>query len=168
MNSFSIYKQQALALATSQIHRSRSLADLQKVFLAVAPQFVDADVYGLYLFDEKLEPMSVISHHAQHNFLSEYEKIRIEDPLFNYLRQEKKFTHSLDIFNQQDWLRQPLHNFLSRWGLDYSIEAPLIHNGHISGTLNFAIGGKKYFGKESLTAAQFLCNEFDLTYKRIV
>lgn len=168
MNSLSIQMQQPLALATSQIHRSRSLGELQKAFLTVVPKFVDADVYGLYLFNDRLETSTVISHHANHKFLSEYELIRREDPLFKFLLQKKKFTHSLEIFNQNDWLKQPLHNFLSRWGLAYSIEAPLIHDGNISGTLNFAIGGKKYFARESLAVARFLCNEFDITYKHIL
>lgn len=168
MNSLSIQRQQPLALATSQIHQSRSLRELQKAFLTVAPKFVNADVYGLYLFDDKLETSTVISHHANHKFLSEYELVRREDPLFNFLLQKKKFTHSLEIFNQNDWLQQPLHSFLSRWGLDYSIEAPLVYDGNISGTLNFAIGGKKYFTRESLVVARFLCNEFDITYKHIL
>ena len=168
MNSLSMPLQQPLALATSQIHRSRTLDELQHTFLDVAPKFVNADAYGLYLFDGNLKTTTVISHRANRKFLSEYETVRREDPLFNFLLKYKKFTHSLDIFNQADWLRQPLHDFLSRWGLDYSIEAPLVHDGHISGTLNFAIGGEKYFARESLAAARFLCNEFDETYRRIL
>ncbi len=168
MNSLSIQKQQPLALATSQIHRSCSLEELQFTFLNVAPKFVKADAFGVYLFDDNLETKTVTAHQANKKFLSEYEKIRTEDPLFRFILQKKKFTHSLDIFDQCDWMQQPLHDFLSRWGLDYSIEAPLIHNGNISGTLNFAIGGEQYFGKESLAAARFLCNEFNITYKRIL
>ncbi len=168
MNSLSIQMQQPLALATAQIHRSRSLHELQKAFLSVAPKFVHADAYGLYLFDDNLEIRTVISHHAQHRFLTEYEKIRREDPLFKFLLQKKKFIHSLEIFNHKDWLRQPLHDFLSRWGLDYSIEAPLVHDGRISGTLNFAIGGSQYFGEESLAVARFLCSEFNASYRRIL
>jgi DNA-binding CsgD family transcriptional regulator len=168
MKSLSIQMQQPLALATSQIHRSRTLEELQLTFLNVAPKFVNADAFGVYLFDDNLETKTVNSHQANHNFLSEYEKIRAEDPLFRFILQKKKFTHSLDIFDQRDWLQQPLHSFLSRWGLNYSIEAPLIHDGHISGTLNFAIGGSHYFGKDSLDAARFLCDEINATYKRIL
>jgi DNA-binding CsgD family transcriptional regulator len=168
MSSLSIYRQQPLALATSQIHRSRSLNELQNAFLTIVPKFVDADAYGLYIFDENLETRTVISHQANHKFLAEYELIRQEDPLFKFLLQKRKFTHSLAMFNQSDWLRQPLHEFLSRWGLDYSIEAPLSHDGNISGTLNFAIAGNRYFAKENLATARFLCSEFDLAYKRIL
>ena len=168
MNTNLIGNQQALALATSQIHRSRSLQELQNTFLNVAPKFVSADAYGLYLFDKDLQTSSVISHRANHRFLAEYEKIRADDPLFNHVVSEKKFTHSLDMFNKRDWLQQPLHDFLSRWGLDYSIEAPLMYEGRITGTLNFAIGGNRYFAEESLVLAEFLCAEFDATYQRLL
>lgn len=168
MSSLSFYTQQPLALATSQIHRSRSIDELQKIFLSVTPKFVNADAYGFYMFDDKLKTRTITSHQADQKFLLEYEKIRREDPLFNHLLKKKKFTHSLDMFNQRDWMQQPLHEFLSRWGLDYSIEAPLTHEGNILGTLNFAIGGSKYFAKESIVAARFLCNEFDAAYKRIL
>ena len=162
------YIQQPLALATSQIHRSRSLEELQKTFLAVTPRFVNADAYGMYLFDDELKTKTISSHQANKKFLNEYEKIRAEDPLFKHLLHNKKFTHSLDVFDRKEWMQQPLHDFLSRWGLDYSIEAPLIHEGNILGTLNFAIGGRKYFGEESIASARFLCGEFDVAYKRIL
>ena len=167
MNSNSSINQQALALATSQIHRSRSLHELQKNFLNVVPRFVNADAYGLYLFDDKLQTSSLTSHQANQHFLSEYEKIRCEDPLFNSLISRKKFTHSLDMFDEQEWSREPLHEFLSQWGLDYSIEAPLFCDGRLKGTLNFAIGGDRYFAEESLALAEFLCAEFEASYQRL-
>lgn len=167
MNSSCLQLQQPLALATSQIHRCRSVDELQSTFLKITPEFVSADAYGLYTFDNQLETKSIISHQANDKFLAEYEAFREKDPLFKFLLRKKSFTHSLDIFSHKDWLRQPLHSFLSRWGLHYSIEAPLIHEGRISGTMNFALGGDRYFSKNSLIVAQFLCNEFDMAYKRI-
>lgn len=167
IDSRSMQKQESLALATSLIHRSRSLDELQKTFFSIAPKFVDADAYGMYLFDDKLKTESIFSYHADQKFLNEYENLRNNDPLFNSLLQKKKFTHSLGLFNRQEWLKQPLHNFLTQWGLEYSIEAPLIVDGHIKGTLNIARSGRKYFEQDSLTSARFLCNEIDVAYKRI-
>ena len=163
----SAQKQGSLALATSLIHRSHSLDDLQKTFFSIVPKFVDADAYGMYLFDDKLNTETIFSYQANQKFINEYENLRNNDPLFNCLLQEKKFTHSLGIFNRQEWIKQPLHDFLSQWGLEYSIEAPLIVDGHVKGTLNIARGGGKYFEQDSLTSARFLCNEIDAAYKRI-
>lgn len=165
--SRSTQKQESLALATSLIHRSRSLNELQKTFFSIAPKFVDADAYGMYLFDDKHKTETIFSYHADQKFLNEYESLRDNDPLFNSLLQKKKFTHSLGVFNRQEWFKQPLHDFLTQWGLDYSIEAPLIVDGHVKGTLNIAKSGEKYFEQDSLTSARFLCNEIDFAYKRI-
>lgn len=163
----SMQKQESLALATSLIHRSRSLDELQKTFFSIAPKFVDADAFGMYLFDDKHKTKTIFSYHADQEFLNEYENLRSNDPLFNNLLKKKKFTHSLSMFNRQEWFKQPLHDFLTQWGLDYSIEAPLIVDGYVKGTLNMAKSGRKYFAQDSLTLARFLCNEIDVAYKRI-
>jgi len=160
-------KQESLALATSLIHRSRSLDDLQKAFFFIAPKFVDADAFGMYLFDDNLNTEAIFSHRANQTFLNEYEDLRNNDPLFKRLLQKKKFTHSLGMFDTQEWLKQPLHDFLSNWGLDYSIEAPLIVDGQVKGTLNIARSGSKYFERDSLTSARFLCSEIGAAFKRI-
>jgi len=161
-----IKRHQPLALATSEIHRSRTVSELQDSFLRVVPRFVSADAYGFYLIDEHLRAKSIISHRADRHFLTEYEKIRREDPLFSHLVKNRKFTHSLELFEEDEWRQQPLHDFLTRWGLNYSIEAPLVYDGRISGSLNFAVG-RRFFAEESLSAARFLCTEFDAAYRRI-
>jgi DNA-binding CsgD family transcriptional regulator len=159
--------QSSLALATSLIHRSRSLEDLRKAFFFIAPRFVHGHAFGMYLFDEMLNTETIFYYQANQKFLHEYENIRNSDPLFKCLLQKQKFTHSLEIFDMQEWLKQPLHDFLSHWGLDYSIEAPLVVDGQVKGTLNIARAGKKYFEPDSLTSASFLCNEIDAAFKRI-
>jgi len=160
-------KQGSLALATSLIHRSRSLDDLRRTFFTIAPRHIDGCAFGMYLFDDKLNTTAIFSHRASHKFLNEYEKLRNNDPLFIRLLKKKRFTHSLGVFDTQEWLRQPLHLFLSRWGLDYSIEAPLIVDGQVKGTLNIARSGSKYFERGSLDSARFLCKEIDAAFNHI-
>jgi len=162
-----VYKQAPLALATSQIHRCRGFDELKKFFLVTVPQFVNADSFGMYLFNDKQETLAVFSHHANQRFLAEYEEIRKEDPLFLDLLQRKEFTHSLKVFEQKKWFEQPLHDFLSRWGLNYTIEAPLIIGGKIMGTLNMARSSKSYFSKDDISTARFLCNEINYVYQNL-
>ena len=107
----------ALALATSQIHRCKRLEDLQQVYLKTVPQVVNADAFGMYLFDDHQQTEAIISRQANQHFLDEYEALREEDPLFNQLRQNQQFIHSLDLFESNSWQDQPLHQFLCRWGL---------------------------------------------------
>ena len=168
MQKLSSEKPNVLALAVSQIHRSRSLEQLQDTFLRIAPRFVEASAYGFYLFDENMQTLKVKAQHAEDAFLNEYEKLRADDPLFKDLVSRKSFTHSLALFDKQEWRQQPLHDFLSQWDLDYSIEAPLVFQGKVSGTLNFAIGGKDYFAPADLSTARFLCEEFNHCYGRIL
>ncbi|HLF29643.1 MAG TPA: helix-turn-helix transcriptional regulator [Xanthomonadales bacterium] len=163
----SMHKQGSLALATSLIHRSRSLEELRKAFFFIAPKFVHGHAYGMYLLDEQLNAQTVFYSHTNLGFLNEYENIRDSDPMFKCLLQRQKFTHSLEIFDLQKWLEQPLHDCLSHWGLDFSIQAPLVVDGQVKGTLNIARGGKRYFEADCLISASFLCSEMDAAFKRI-
>lgn len=160
-------KQTSLALATSSIHRSRSLEELKQAYLHILPKFVDADAFGMYLFDEKLQTQAVCSYQANQHFLDEYEYLRQEDPLFHHLQTKKRFTHSLDMFDSSEWSNKPLREFLCRWGLEYTIEAPLVFDDQLIGTLNMARKGGSYFSRDSLYAARFLCNEIAAAYQHI-
>ncbi len=164
----SIFRQESLALATSQIHRSRSFDELKTAFLTAASQLIGADAYGMYLFNDKQETQAVVSLQANKRFLAEYEDLRKSDPLFIELLKRKQFTHSLGVFEEHSWFKQPLYHFLNRWGLSYSIEAPLISDGKIMGTLNIASGSESYFAQETLSAARFLCNEINYVYQRLL
>lgn len=157
----------ALALATSQIHRCKRLEDLQQVYLQTIPQVINADAFGMYLFDDRQQIEAIFSGQANQHFLDEYEGLREEDPLFKQLRKSQQFIHSLGLFESSSWQDQPLHQFLCRWGLKYSIEAPLISQGKLAGTLNIARGGNRYFDKQSISAARFLCNEINYVYQQL-
>lgn len=150
-----------LVLTLSRIHRSRSVDQLRQVFLKDFPRLIRADAYGMYLFDVELKTQTVFSYRAKPRFLSEYEKQRPADPLLRHVLERKKFTHSLAMYSESEWVQQPLYRFLSRWGLAFSIEAPLLANGSVVGTVNFAIGDKGYFSAETLNLARFLCRELD-------
>lgn len=157
-----------LVLTLSRIHRSRSLKQLRQVFLNDIPRLIPADAYGMYLFEGQSESPSVIAYRAPPRFLSEYEEQRSVDPLLRHVIKRKQFTHSLAMYSESEWVRQPLYEFLSRWGLAFSIEAPLVANGSVVGTLNFAIGKDNYFSSETLELAQFLCQEMDVCCGRLL
>ncbi|MDJ0926033.1 MAG: LuxR C-terminal-related transcriptional regulator [Gammaproteobacteria bacterium] len=157
-----------LVLTLSRIHRSRSVDQLRQVFLHDIPRLIPADAYGMYLFDDELNTQSVFAYRAKPRFLSEYEEQRALDPLLRHVLKRKKFTHSLAMYSESEWVRQPLYDFLSRWGLQFSIEAPLVANGSVVGTINFATSNKAYFSDETLSLARFLCEELDVCCGRLV
>lgn len=157
-----------MVLTLSRIHRSRSIDQLRQVFLSDIPKLIDADAYGMYLFDKELNTQMIFSYRAKPRFLSEYEDQRAVDPLFRDVLKHKKFTHSLAMFSEAEWMRQSLSDFLARWGLAFSIEAPLLANGSVVGTVNFATSNKRYFSAETLNLAKFLCQELDVACGRLV
>jgi len=157
-----------LVLTLSRIHRSRSVDQLRQVFLKDIPRLIPADAYGMYLFDDESKTRAVFAYRAKPRFLSEYEEQRPEDPLLRHVLKRKKFTHSLAIYSEAEWAEQPLYKFLSRWGLAFSIEAPLMANGSVVGTINFATGNKAYFSTETLRLARFLCEEMDACCGRLL
>jgi DNA-binding CsgD family transcriptional regulator len=156
-----------LALGVSAIHRSRTVEELQRACVAVSREVIHADAVGIYLLNEQLQPTAIYSHGVMNGFLPEYEKFRACDPLFRHVVSTNRFTHSMDLFDRRSWFDQPLHSFLSRWGLHYSIEAPLSFNGTVRGTLNLARCGTEYFSHFSIEMSRFLCSEVNAAFQRI-
>lgn len=156
-----------LALVVSAIHRSRTVEDLQRACVGVCRDVVQAEAVGIYLLNEQFQPTAIFSHGVVQGFLPEYEKVRPQDPLFRHLLATGRFTHSMELFDRRAWFDQPLHTFLSRWGLHYSIEAPLTYNGVVRGTLNLARCGTEYFSSPSLEISRFLCSEVNVAFQHI-
>lgn len=156
-----------LALGISRIHRSDSLEELMQAFLSVAPTLVDADAFGLYLLDNRLHARAIYAVRADQRFLTEYERLRMADPCFLHLLRHRSFIHTREVLARQDWLVHPLHELMSRWGLRYSIEAPLMADGQLAGTLNIARRDRGYFESSSLERARFLCEEMACAFERV-
>ncbi len=156
-----------LALGISRIHRSDSLEALMQAFLSVAPTLVDADAFGLYLLDNRLHARAIYAVRADRGFLTEYEQLRMADPCFLHLLRHRSFIHTREVLGRQDWLEHPLHRLMSRWGLRYSIEAPLMTAGRLAGTLNIARRDRGYFESTSLECARFLCEEMACAFERV-
>ncbi len=157
-----------LATGVSRIHRSDSFEALTQAFLSVAPMLVDADAFGLYLLDGKLQARAIYAVRADRRFLAEYERLRMSDPCFLHLLQHRCFIHTRKIVAGHDWNGHPLLDLMSRWGLRYSIEAPLVASGRLAGTLNIARCDRGYFDHDSLAQAQFLCEEMACAFDHIV
>jgi AraC-like DNA-binding protein len=156
-----------LALGISRIHRSDSLEALMETFLSVAPTLVEADAFGLYLLDGRLQARAVYALRADRGFLTGYERLRMSDPCFLHLLRHRSFIHTRELLAQREWVRHPLRHFMSRWGLRYSIEAPLMIGRRLAGTLNIARRDRDYFGDASLSHARFLCDETAYAFERL-
>jgi AraC-like DNA-binding protein len=155
-----------LALGISRIHRSDSLEALMQAFLSVTPTLVDADAFGLYLLDSRLQARAIYAVRVDPGFLTEYEELRMADPCFLHLLRHHRFNHTREVLGVHDW-PDPLHRLMSRWGLRHSIEAPLLAGGRLAGTLNIARCDRGYFESISLERARFLCDEMACAFERL-
>lgn len=157
----------SLAVGISRIHRSTSLEALMQTFLSVAPKLVDADAFGLYLLDGQLRARTIYAVRADRCFLTEYERLRMSDPCFLHLLRHRSFIHTHELLSGRAWTVHPLHQLMSRWGLHYSIEAPLVTVDRLVGTVNIARRDRGYFDDASLSRARFLCEEIACAFERI-
>lgn len=157
----------ALTLAVSRIHRTGTIEELHRAGLSMARDLMEADAWGIYLLDNRLQPIAFYNRGVTQEFISEYEKLRADDPMLHQLVATNSFTHTMELFDDRSWFNHPLHKLMTRWGLDYSIEAPLTFNGAIRGTINIARGGVKYFSSMSLEISRFLCTEINVAFQHI-
>lgn len=161
-------RESMLAVGISRIHRSDSIDSLMQSFLSLVPTLVDADAFGLYLLDDRLHARAIYAVRANRGFLTEYEQLRMADPCFLHVLRNRSFIHTNEVLCPQDWMAHPLHGLMSRWGLRYSIAAPLMADGRLVGTLNIARRDRGYFESTSLGHARFLCDEMACVFERIV
>lgn len=155
-----------LAIGVSRIHRSDSFESLIQAFLSITPALVDADAFGAYLLDERLQASAIYAVRADPGFLREYEKLRMTDPCFLHILRHRRFSHTREVLGRGEW-PEPMQRLMSRWGLRHSIEAPLLAGGRVAGTLNIARCDRGYFESSSLERARFLCDEMTCAFERL-
>lgn len=156
-----------MAVGISRIHRSASFDALVQTFLSVVPTLIDADAFGLYRLDGQLQARTIYAVRADRCFLTEYEQLRMSDPCFLHLQRHRSFIHTRELLTGRAWNVHPLHQLMSRWGLQYSIQAPLVTVDGLVGTVNIARSDRGYFDDSSLARARFLCEEIACAFERI-
>ncbi|MGE0068482.1 MAG: LuxR C-terminal-related transcriptional regulator [Solirubrobacterales bacterium] len=147
---------------------SRDAADLQRRFVRGGAPLVDADIHGIYLFEDGV-PSLVTSTAAPTGFLREYESSgRAADPLLAHLHDSREPVHDRLLFSARDWRREPLRQIMHSWGLEHSLQGPLRVGNRLIGTINFArMTGTRAFGVADLRTAGWLCQQVNDAYRRV-
>ncbi|MFA7281955.1 MAG: LuxR C-terminal-related transcriptional regulator [Sterolibacterium sp.] len=141
-----------------------AISSEQRRFLRELPDVFSADRVGLYLLNDKCIPRNIFSSFAEKasdQFLSEYERqFRSIDPIFWYLRKHKTAMEGSTLLGKEGWKRHRLHQWLLKWGLGHSMQAAIICNGKLFGTLNVARTlGKSQFSQEEIENLSHVCHE---------
>jgi DNA-binding CsgD family transcriptional regulator len=143
--------------------RAKLMDDLGKVMPARA--------YGLYRLDGNLQPNDVAAQGVPDTFLLRYEEAgRSNDPMMASIIRSHLPTHNLKVLSPQQWLRHPLYRHLTSRlaGLEHVLQAPLLGDGRIIGTLNFGrMPGEPPFGDEELALASVVAHHVSALMARL-
>jgi DNA-binding CsgD family transcriptional regulator len=115
---------------------------------------VPSRAWGLYILDEKLKPTDIAVRNVNDAFLVRYEEVgRENDPIMAAIIDSHLPCHNLQPLSSTEWHRHPLYQHITSrlGGLDHILQAPLLGDGRIVGTLNFGRGGNDPpYGDEEL------------------
>jgi DNA-binding CsgD family transcriptional regulator len=160
----------ALIRAISAIHRSDGLDGFERAFLGNVPAAIEADAFGMYLLDARHKaPEKVVVAGASRVFLEEYESYRSLDPIYEFVVRQRCVTDGANLLGSRDWRSHPLREWLRHWGLQHSLQGPLIVNGEVAGTVNFARGPAcRPFTARSRWLAQVICEAASTALERLL
>jgi DNA-binding CsgD family transcriptional regulator len=160
----------ALIKAISAIHRSDSLDGFEQAFLSNVSAAIEADAFGIYLLDAKRKVTEkIVSTGAPRVFIEQYESYRSVDPIYEYVVNERCVADGASLLGSRDWRSHPLREWMRHWGLQHSLQGPLIINGEVAGTVNFARGAAcGPFTARSRWLAQVICDEASAALERLL
>jgi DNA-binding CsgD family transcriptional regulator len=126
------------------LHECRSYPELRSKLIDGLGSVVPSRVWGMYRLDQDLEPTDIApSHGVPDAFVLRYEEVgRKNDPMFAELVATHLPSHNLKTMTSEDWHRLPMYRHITSRlaGMEHCLEAPLLGNGLIIGTVNFGRG----------------------------
>jgi hypothetical protein len=140
-------------------NRCETLSDFRGVLLEAAPDVIESDAFGVYFFDTNFPSAERFAGNAPRDFLLEYETLRPTDPILQSVLRDRHAEDGSHLLGRA-WGHHPLCLWMEQWGWEYSLQGPLLIDGRIVGTLNFARGrALGRFNASTRRAAQFICEE---------
>lgn len=141
----------------SSLAGSRDYSELRARVMDGIGAVMPSRAWALYRLDEKLKPADIAAQHVNDAFLLRYEEAgRENDPMWAELVATHLPCHNLMPLSADEWHRHRLYTHLtSRMvGLDHVLQAPLLGEGRIVGTLNVGrCHGDPPYGDEEIAAA---------------
>lgn len=122
------------------LNASATLDDVQDAFLAAVPGVIAAPAYAIYYLDPtSLAPLRVRSRGAPDSFLSRYEETgRAIDPVLERIVACRRAVRSREVLEEGAWRRHPFYPVVAHGGFDETLQAPIVVEGDLVGTLDFA------------------------------
>jgi DNA-binding CsgD family transcriptional regulator len=122
------------------LHECRDYPELRSKLMDALASILPSRGWGIYRLDDELQPIDIATRGVPDAFLMRYEEVgRNNDPVFAELTASHLPSHNLKSLSCDEWHRLPLYRHITSRlaGLEYILEAPLLGNGRVIGTLNF-------------------------------
>lgn len=120
-----------------------SLDALEREYLDGVRRFLPFQAAGFYLFDAATGATEhVAASGVSEYFLARYERVgRAADPVFSAVRQSLTPAHAGGVMGADEWRASPVYrDVFQLHRMTVLMEAPILCEGRLIGTLNFADG----------------------------
>jgi DNA-binding CsgD family transcriptional regulator len=100
---------------------------------------VGSEIWGITLLDHQQQMIDIAGRNVSDTFLSTYEQqIRPVDPVLKAVVERHTPIHDLQLGPPESWHRETMYrDFMSPYGLDHVMFAPVVGEGRIAATLHF-------------------------------
>lgn len=122
------------------LNASTALDEIQEAVVNGVGGLIDAPAHAIYYLDPvTLQPVRVRAKGAPDSFLSAYEEAgRAIDPVLERIIDEARALHSGGVLDDHAWRAHAFYPIVAQGGFDATMQAPIVVEGHMVGTLDFA------------------------------
>lgn len=133
-------KDEAVLRFMSRLAGVRRVACLRRTVVAELGEMIAARAWGIYELDDTGRPTNVeCTLNVPEWFLDQYESGgRPTDPIYAGVLTVRGPVDSGRLLHWRRWRSEPVYEILDRVGYQRSLQAPLLVNGVVRGTLNIA------------------------------
>ena len=123
----------------TSISRGADLEEIELEYLRFIAPVIPAHATALYLFKPgKPNPIRIVGKGVNEEFLAHYETMGRElDPLRRWITENHSPYLSQLLLGLEGWKHHPVYRVVGMMGIDLAMQAPIIADGEIIGTLNF-------------------------------
>ena len=152
-----------------ELHGCLTLREVQGAFMHAADRLLPARAHGIYELDgDGLTPLEVQTRGVSDAFLSEYEaRGRSLDPVFGRVTTTHEPVSSDLAWSEHAWRAQPFYEVLGHGDIHHLVQAPLVVEGRLVGTLNVASPlGAPAFGRAEVARLHRVARHVSVAYAR--
>ncbi|HSK14559.1 MAG TPA: LuxR C-terminal-related transcriptional regulator [Gaiellaceae bacterium] len=123
-----------------ELHGCLGLREVQETFMRFADRLLPARAHGIYeLAADAATPLEVRTRGVTDEFLAEYEAVgRALDPVFAGIAATHEPVSSALAWKDEAWRAEPFYEVLGHGDIHHLVQAPLVVEGRLVGTLNVA------------------------------